>query len=371
MLPVDPLASECSTRCVWSSICGDGAWNITTTIAAPKEPCSQPLGSPCDNGQATVWRLNYSQRFNCSIPGKDPDITPLPPGDGGGGGGGGGTPSSPSALQQIESLLQQNPFGILPCNQIEKFLELGRYQAPQSVINRLLTLDQQYSIYNPIFRYHLMGIIDANGKVINCDYFPVKISRLPTINGRQVTASELLAMFRKDINGYINTAKATFEPYKYGSVDDETLWNSANPLGAMLHINMLDDGTVIVTEFNTDRFTVETAYTPKDFEHPVSGNRRWGVTADADGGYTFYTMGVDRITLGLPDLLNKYTNFGFSTADRLWGSLQEKMTAKINENGGAANVVAPTISRPDYKLVKDVIDGTISIETFKQKIGCK
>lgn len=34
-----------------------------------------------------------------------------------------------------------------------------------------------------------------------------------------------------------------------------------------------------------------------DFEHPVAGNRRFGIYSDPDrpGEFVFYTMGVDRI----------------------------------------------------------------------------
>lgn len=65
-------------------------------------------------------------------------------------------------------------------------------------------------------------------------------------------------MFRSDIDRYINTNIASFKPYRYDTVDDEELWNSSNPMGAMMHINMTDDGTVVVTEFRTDRCTMAT-----------------------------------------------------------------------------------------------------------------
>ncbi|HVI43488.1 MAG TPA: hypothetical protein VM802_01405 [Chitinophaga sp.] len=91
MLPGDPLAGECFTKCFWATTCGDGVWNITRTIAAPKEPCTQPMESACDNDRTAVWRLSYSEKFNCIIPGKDPNAVPLPPGDGGTGGTGGAT----------------------------------------------------------------------------------------------------------------------------------------------------------------------------------------------------------------------------------------------------------------------------------------
>ncbi|WP_209861447.1 hypothetical protein [Chitinophaga sp. OAE865] len=107
-------------------------------------------------------------------------------------------------------------------------------------------------------------------------------------------------------------------------------------------------------------------YTPKDLEHPVS------VIEDGELPRTLTEVillynGVDRVTFGISDLINRVTNIGFSNADQLWTSLREKMAAKIAENGGAAQVVPPTISRPNYKLIKDVIEDNISKEIFNKK----
>ncbi len=67
--------------------------------------------------------------------------------------------------------------------------------------------------------------------------------------------------------------------------------------------------------------------TPLNFEHPVSGNRRFGIYSDPDhpGEFVFYTMEVDRIWDGafnfgdwLRELVVKKT--GFDDADNLWSS---------------------------------------------------
>ena len=69
----------------------------------------------------------------------------------------------------------------------------------------------------------------------------------------------------------------------------------------------LDAGTVVesgytdqfdpVTNSIYDRFTFSTMHTPNDGDHPVSGNRRFGIYNDPNGGYTFYVGGLDGISV--------------------------------------------------------------------------
>ncbi|RAV27409.1 hypothetical protein [Sinomicrobium soli] len=57
-----------------------------------------------------------------------------------------------------------------------------------------------------------------------------------------------------------------------------------------------DNESVIVSDYNTEKWTFSTIFDPKYGEHPVSGNRDFGYTQNGDGSYTFYTRGVDRLT---------------------------------------------------------------------------
>ncbi len=76
-----------------------------------------------------------------------------------------------------------------------------------------------------------------------------------------------------------------------------------------------------------------------------------------NSSYTFYTRGVDRITNF--DVQFAQTLFGipFDSADALWTSFQNITTNFVNKNGGSATVGQQEIHRPDWNLVKDVIDG--------------
>lgn len=105
--PENPrIGEECSIRCVWSSTCGIGAWNVATTIAPPKAACTEPQDAPCDNGLSPTWKLNYSEKFNCSLPVKDPVIYPLPPGDGGTGSGTTGGARGTATVNEITNQLK-------------------------------------------------------------------------------------------------------------------------------------------------------------------------------------------------------------------------------------------------------------------------
>ncbi len=61
--------------------------------------------------------------------------------------GGGWTPEDPQyniygyrydRMQQLDELLAQDPYLLVdPCNQLNSFCQLGNYQAPQSVLDRI------------------------------------------------------------------------------------------------------------------------------------------------------------------------------------------------------------------------------------------
>jgi len=90
--------------------------------------------------------------------------------------------------------------------------------------------------------------------------------------------------------------------------------------------------------------------------HPVSGTREWGIKPDAtNGGYVFYTTGVDRITDKLTEIIDDLISWsgfqsGFEDGDDLWRSLQDNMIAFINSHGGQAATYSnvEVTARPDY-----------------------
>lgn len=217
----------------------------------------------------------------------------------------------------------------------------------------------------------LQDINNAHSAVVNMDYFPVTVTELPIINGVRQTPGQFLEYIRKNINSFVDTDYAEFEPYQWYGVDETALWNSSNPLGAVVGIDMGeflwvfdDNGSVIVSEYSSTGWTFSTIFDPKYGQHPVSGHRDFGFIENANGSYTFYTRGVDRLTSG--DITFMQSEFGvpFAQADGLWTSFQNMINTFVNQKGGNSSVGTPDIHRPDWQMVKDVIEGRAPLSTL-------
>jgi GH24 family phage-related lysozyme (muramidase)/uncharacterized protein YycO len=201
--------------------------------------------------------------------------------------------------------------------------------------------------------WHVHRLEDANGD-INLDYYPVTITRLPSISGRTVTADELLSHIRLNFNSFVDTNVSEFAPYD-GS--EAGVWQSPAPLGSVVHIDMksaegwlnLDDGSVVVAEFAPDHWIFATIWTVLDAAHPVSGNRKFGVATDESGNMLFYTRGADRAT-GLLDVAAM--SVVFASAHNLWLSLQQGVANFVNSNGGAASIGTATSIRTPWPTVQ-------------------
>ena len=206
----------------------------------------------------------------------------------------------------------------------------------------------------------VQSINNSFSKVTNMDYFPVNITTLPTINGNQWSAIDVLQYMRTHMNSFVDNSITSFEAYNHYSVDDRLLWASLNPEGAIVSLHIPgDDGSVITTFDNSTQsnWIFTTIHDPYNHDHPVSGNRQFGFTLNNDGSYTFFTKGVDRLTNLSGTLLQKITGIPFNNADALWTSLQNDLTNWINANNGVATIQTPVKNRPDWDLIKDVIDG--------------
>jgi hypothetical protein len=304
---------------------------------------------------------------------------------------------------QLDSLLSQNKFGMLPCDSLNlmPFLNYGsmyqkvaQYPVPQSVLNRLDSL----STYGPAAVYFgdhfsIQALSDAFGSVVNCDFFPIKISQMPVMaNGTPFTPKDLVEYFRLRKNDFISPSIGiSFEPYAYNGFNDSVRFKAPfeQSIGAILHIDMGDDGSIVHTgytnyinpanNYQEHSFIYTTLSTALDFQHPVSGNRDFGIYSDQSnpGSYVFYTMGVDRITDWMMALGNSAADeltgeSGFDKADALWTNIQENMINFINGNGGQASFYSNknTIARPEWDHFYDFLEGLIDIDQLKVKLGC-
>ncbi len=255
------------------------------------------------------------------------------------------------------------------------YQQVAQFSPSQAVKDRIDYLRTQESFFD-IDNFYYQNLDQAFGPVVNSDFFPVRITNMPP----GTTPANLLENFRLNMNSFISSSNGTsFTPYADAYVDDASLFNKpgAQSVGAYVHINLLNDGTVVESDYqsnaNESYFTFSTIGSPLDGAHPVAGNRRFGVYADParPGEFTFYTMGVDRTS----DLLMATGNaagWGFDSADALWNDIQKNMINNINPKGGHADYYNKKsyIARPDYETVKDYLKGDITLPELKQKIGC-
>jgi Papain-like cysteine protease AvrRpt2 len=188
----------------------------------------------------------------------------------------------------------------------------------------------------------------------NFDYYSVVIDTMPR-NGRRgrslFTAESLLEYIRNNLNRFYDPGWATwvtdmFQPYEAGI--DDTKWNSRNPLGAVLFLDIWgpDNGAVVCSEktanhwrFSTVRVTDNSArsYWGSPGGHPVSGHREFGFVSES-GKVILYTRGLDRMTGNLESL---GAGFGFRQQRLLWETFQDKVVGFVNNNGGVASIATP------------------------------
>jgi hypothetical protein len=289
--------------------------------------------------------------------------------------------------KMLLSSLLNNPYAVLPCDSLpilnqfgQMYQSVGNYVVPQIVQNRLDSIKNAIPNFDTSSLF-IQTLNNGASTVVNCDFFPVKINLLPFKpgTGNRYTPSEFLEFFRKNMNIF-STSNAVFGPYNSGALNDSLLYykDTINSLGAVVHIDMLQDGSVILSRYRNSyfpssyqshSFIFSTLVTPLDGYHPVSGNREFGIHTDNSGGFTFYTMGVDRISKNafvfgsfIQDAL--LGNSGFDDADQLWTSMQENMINYINIHGGTAiNYTRRNfIVRPKYDKIKDYLNGTITYQ---------
>ena len=301
-----------------------------------------------------------------------------------GGGGGGSAPSESAVKDQIKD----QPFALIdvPCDIIKKWLETAKFKPEKEQLDKLksiVDISSSNSSVTPggitVQRVaSLQKIDDAYSPAVNMDYFPVRVNQLPIINGIRSTPEQFLNHIRTNINNFVDKSYSEFTPYNNYGVDDRALWNSSNPLGTIIKIDIKgpDNGSVIVTNYRSNKWTFSTIYEPKYKTHPVSGNRDFGFMQNTDGSYTFYTRGVDRLTtIDATTVQNSeflsYMMGGspFSQADALWTSFQNKINNFVNSNQGSSSVAAQEIYRPDWAKVKAVIDGKAPLSSLSKDCG--
>jgi len=296
---------------------------------------------------------------------------------------------SKARINELKSKISQNPFELIDCNTINNlnasdgngpiFPRIASYKVPNRVINRISyirSLAPNWIVDN----FNIESLTNAFGAVVNCDFFPVRIKKLPM----GLSPKEFLEYFRKNINTFISPyVNVAFHPYKDGNFDDTRQFDKdfGNSLGSLMHINMINDGSVIISDYqnsttpNAERhyFKFSTMATPLDFGHPVAGNREFGIYEDPNnnGEYIFYISAVDRAWDPTFNLVFKFGG-AFKKGDELWENVQLNITNFINRGFGIAefNPSKNITKRPDWEDVQDYLSGKITYQELKTKLGC-
>jgi hypothetical protein len=209
-------------------------------------------------------------------------------------------------------------------------------------------------------RYAAHDLADAHGP-LNLDYYSVRVEVLPwrRDGSGRMTPQELLQDLRLSLSKYAGDI-AHFEPMSEDK--DRTVWKSGDPSGAIIHIDMgtglanllKEDGAVVVSRASKTSWTFSTVDTPwLDWEHPVSGNREFGVKQLPGGAYELYTKGADRPT-GLLDAAIQNTIF--READKLWRTLMDNVRLSIAARGGQAAVGVSKQHRYVWEAVKRLME---------------
>lgn len=225
-------------------------------------------------------------------------------------------------------------------------------------------------------RNHYVQRIERAWGLLSADYYPVKVTRMPTVDGHPTGPTELLNYVRKNINSFAPQSLTDFSAYQ--TVDSER-WKSNVPDGSVLHINMkldmgvsinTDDGSVVCAEASACHWVFSTVWTPHDLFHPVSGNRMFGfydssvqspVATSNDyafsgdlnryrtKSFTFYTMGSDRAA----SVTSRSSPFMlFESQKLIWTHFCKNLVEYISKNNGIAELQQWRTHPLDWDRVK-------------------
>lgn len=199
---------------------------------------------------------------------------------------------------------------------------------------------------------------------LNLDYYPVKIFSFPIIGGNRVDAIGLLRHIRLNLNNFVDTSLSDFVPYAAGT--DDIKWNSSNPVGAVIKIDIAgpDNASVVCSLAENNRWRFSTISTPLTGSHPVSGNREFGFFESKDGGAYFYTRGADRTSEFGETLLDFIS---YEKADKLWTSFTNKLNDFVNDNGGFAGTFNRISERVNWNAASILLRGQppLDIQTLQ------
>ncbi len=204
--------------------------------------------------------------------------------------------------------------------------------------------------------FEVQRLENSSGAHVNFDTYAVEITGLPTKG--PATPELLLAHIRQNLNSFFDHSASTFVSHTPG---DATDWagGGAAPLGSLMVFKIpapLTGGVVqewgaVVTSASSPTMWV---FSPvkidhlRPGEHPVSGNREFGIRSVGEGKYQIYTRAADRPT----DKIFPRESTVFKGADKLWQSWQARVVDYVKANGGSATAAPPVIHQPPWTEVE-------------------
>ncbi|MGY8684764.1 hypothetical protein Q2941_44505 [Bradyrhizobium sp. UFLA05-153] len=162
-----------------------------------------------------------------------------------------------------------------------------------------------------------LPLISADTKLVNIDFYYINFTQPKT-----GTVESLFKRLRLNFNTFAEGTSKDFGFGAYAASDDandsirktnEKLWNQDVPLKALMSFGLdtlwpatsfgaaaryIKDkhGDLQVTCATKTDFVFSTVQSERGGDHPVSGNRGFGLTDNLDGTWTFYSKAVDRKT---------------------------------------------------------------------------
>jgi hypothetical protein len=297
---------------------GYWVWEVDLTLVC----------SPDDDGGGTGYIPDYPE---------DPEFP--------GGPGSGGDPIE-EPEQPLEQILFEDEKSLIPCDELKELLaQLIHFRPSSDVIAYLHSLGKGWD---------LQPISSASGHLVNLDYFSVKINRLP--NG--LSPETFLHLVRTNINDFIDPNNGiNFTPHS----NQATNWQNGF-VGTVLEISIpTNKGSVVLSDLNSTNWTFSTITDPIHWNHPVSGNRQFGIKQLPDGSFEFFNSGVDRIHTQFGNFFNTISSLAiddglaFSKADDLWRTFQVGIKNFIENSGGIASINSPIINRPKWEKVLEAL----------------
>lgn len=220
--------------------------------------------------------------------------------------------------------------------------------------------------------------LDSGWGDINIDYYAVRITKKPLLDGQRASAEKFFQYMRGKINKVINETNGHFNWYTDADADR---WKSSKPLNTIASIPLggfeipwklisddkalydkyfrprayfrPDHGAVIASVYTPLYWRFTTIATPNDLEHAICGTREFGVQPEGEG-YVFYVRGVDRPASLIDLVANKVApralmggsfkiddlaNAIWDGADTLWRSMQQGVVDAVCKLQGEAIIV--------------------------------